>query len=220
LGISKAQQLIDKVNSENKLKKIFVCQHIHVDKLMFGDNFVFTPHTVEGDSFNFVPHYNPIVADPNLEKKKRYLASFMGDFGTNSIRRRLENLHCDSIPIKNTSGWFFLKNERDQEKLKSEYISYLTNSTYSFCPQGTGPSSLRLFESLSAGSIPVIFNNLKLPDNLKKFIIKVDIKSISKDWLESKEILDIKEMVDLYQSDYSNQSLMKSIYNFFGEKYV
>lgn len=220
LGLAKAQQLIDQANYESKDKKIFVCQHIHVNKLKFGNNFVFTPHTVETDSFQFIPHYNPINVEPNFDSLKKYLASFIGDFGTNGIRKRLEKLRSDSILIKNTSGWFFLKGQKDQDKLKEEYIKCLQNSSYSFCPQGTGPSSLRLFESLSVGSVPIIFNNLKLPTDLKKFIVKADINTISQDWIESIKKTDVKEMVDLYQSSYSNQNLAKSIYNFFGEKYV
>lgn len=217
-GLSSAQSLINKVNAENKSKKIFVCQHILVNKLNFGDNFVFTPHTVTTDSFNFIPHYNPIVAEPNFKNCKRYLASFVGDFGTNSIRKKIVNLKDKDILIKNTSGWFFLKSNKDQDTLKSEYIDCLQNSVYSLCPQGTGPSSLRLFESLSVGSLPIIFNNLKLPDDLKKFITKADINTISKGWIESINKPNCMEMVDCYQSGYSNSNLMKSIYNFFGEK--
>lgn len=47
-----------------------------------------------------------------------------------------------------------------------EYKKILGESTFSLCPSGSGPNSIRLWESLGALSIPVVFSdNLRLPGN-------------------------------------------------------
>ena len=59
---------------------------------------------------------------------------------------------------------FQIKYDRDSE----EYKSILSESTFSLCPSGSGPNSIRLWESLGALSIPVIFSdNLRLPGDQK-----------------------------------------------------
>ena len=45
-----------------------------------------------------------------------------------------------------------------------EYKNILAESIFSLCPSGTGPSSIRIWESMSYGSIPVILaDTLILP---------------------------------------------------------
>jgi hypothetical protein len=69
---------------------------------------------------------------------------------------------------------------------------------------------------MSVGSIPIIFNNLKLPEYAKKIIKKLDIDEFIKnpslyidlntEWEEKS-----KNIYDLYWSSLSNQNLYKSI---------
>lgn len=55
--------------------------------------------------------------------------------------------------------------ERQQHDIDSrEYAEILQNSVFSLCPSGSGPNSIRLWESLGFGCIPVILaDSLHLP---------------------------------------------------------
>ena len=54
-----------------------------------------------------------------------------------------------------------LQEEEDKAK---EFRDLLSDSTFSLCPSGTGPNSIRIWESIAAGTIPVIIaDGLKLP---------------------------------------------------------
>jgi len=218
VGVIKTQQIINDINTKYNFKKIYVCQHISVNRLYFGDNYVFTPHTTSDDGNICIPHYNPSYNTKIHYKNNEYLCSFMGDFSTHEIRKQLIKFN-NFLPIIDTNGWFFYKNEEEKQNLNKKYKHFLQNSYFSFCPQGTGPSSLRLYESISAGSFPIIFNNLKIPNKLEKFVIRCDIQQISKKFLEDlrtkyDEKLR-KEMIDIYWEHYSNKNLYKSINYYF-----
>tara|TARA_Y100000766_G_scaffold279221_1_gene287104 strand:- start:3295 stop:7044 length:3750 start_codon:yes stop_codon:yes gene_type:complete len=52
----------------------------------------------------------------------------------------------------------------EEQKNAIEYINVLQSSKFSLCPSGTGPNSIRLWESIEYGSIPVILaDTLDLP---------------------------------------------------------
>jgi hypothetical protein len=54
--------------------------------------------------------------------------------------------------------------EEDLIRMKTErYNAVLSNSVFSLCPSGAGVNTLRLWESLAFGSIPVIFDKLWIP---------------------------------------------------------
>jgi hypothetical protein len=56
--------------------------------------------------------------------------------------------------------------ETDSEVLDSrayEYREVLSRSIFSLCPGGTGPNTLRLWESIGAGAIPVVLSDTYLP---------------------------------------------------------
>ncbi|KAJ1626083.1 hypothetical protein T492DRAFT_219106 [Pavlovales sp. CCMP2436] len=50
-----------------------------------------------------------------------------------------------------------------REAMGGDYVSVLLNSSFGFAPGGAGPYSYRLMEVLSAGSIPVVPDDLLLP---------------------------------------------------------
>lgn len=180
LGIDQTQSMIDEINRVHPQEKFFVCQHIFVNRLNFGESKVFTPHTCDSDRYYFIPHYNPIYdSKPEVTEfdDRTYTFSFMGDFQTNEARQVLSRLHSKSTPIIPTGKWFFSHEEDKQKELKKLYLNYLRNTKYSLCPPGTGPSTLRLFESMSVGSIPIVFNDIKIPRELNGLIIKTDIDS-------------------------------------------
>jgi len=97
----------------------------------------------------------------------------------NIIRKDiLEMKHPTNTKIKHTGNWHFdnivySHKQNIKEELNSdtkflneieEYNEILLNSRYSLCPSGTGPNSIRLWESLATGSIPILLSdNLELP---------------------------------------------------------
>ena len=108
--------------------------------------------------------------------EKRYLASFVGAYMAHylsDIRLKLQifsNLPDFCIEIKNQ--WHFNEVvyehqvsgkslDHDEEKAHEivHYNQVLSDSIFSLCPSGAGPNSLRLWESLAIGSIPVILSD-------------------------------------------------------------
>jgi hypothetical protein len=57
-------------------------------------------------------------------------------------------------------------NENDETKKRTNiYNDILIKSRYSLCPSGSGPNSIRFWESLAVGSIPVLLaDTLDLPE--------------------------------------------------------
>ena len=218
-GIQETQNLINRINDGYPGKKFFVCQHILVNQLEFGDNFVFTPHTTAQDNYHFIPHYNPAYETPPAripltERVNKF--SFVGDYNTNPLREEIGRINSPYILSQPTGRWFFSHDESTQKTLKSKYKEILENTQFPLCPQGTGPSTLRFFESLSTGGIPVLFNDLKIPEGLEKLVVRSTIESLrSGDILSEIENLSLeeisKEIYDLYWSEYSNQNLGNSI---------
>ena len=221
-GIDRTQRIIDEIERENSSMKFYVCQHIQVGLLNFGENIVFTPHTVESDRYNFIPHYNPVYSiRPSAIKQtheRPWDFSFVGDFNTNSIRSRIGRASIKNCIVEPTGKWFFSHDSRTQANLKKRYVSVLEDTKFPLCPEGTGPSTLRLFETFSSGGFPVIFNDIKLPIDLKKFICKTTIESLEngtailecKNFDESQQ----QELLDLYWEKYSNNNLSRSIIDF------
>lgn len=106
-------------------------------------------------------------------KQKKYLASFIGTYADHyisDVRARLfKQPFSKDIYVKKTQRWHFEANVYDQqlrglEQTQSEqerqdllhYNQVLSDSVFSLCPAGAGPNTLRLWESLAVGAIPVI----------------------------------------------------------------
>lgn len=108
-------------------------------------------------------------------KERDFLFSFIGahmKHYINPIRKKLLSWHTsEKYVIQNTKMWHFEKNVYqeqvsgiklsssdllEQDKRTLEYNRTLVNSTFSLCPVGAGPNTIRLWESICVGSIPVI----------------------------------------------------------------
>lgn len=119
---------------------------------------------------------NPI--DP---AERRILASFVGahmEFYLKEDRLRLkelgETLSREDVVIEVTSEWHFQKQvyrqqltgdalrhdeQRRLEESTRAYNELLSDSKFSFCPVGSGPNTLRLWESIAIGTVPVLFED-------------------------------------------------------------
>lgn len=128
------------------------------------------------------------IAKPNETKK--YLASFIGahfDHYVSKIRKDLKRLsEEEGFYIEIKDKWHFedvvYKHQKEGLPLAKTYeiddsvISYnkiLCDSIFSLCPSGAGPNSLRFWESLAVGSIPVLLGivpalpSVGFPDKIK-----------------------------------------------------
>lgn len=148
-----------------KLKGGFtVCQHIRFEKIIpilkrIGIDTLFTPHVPKGKKYSGItvlpfPHFPKHAPQP--AQYKDILYSFIG-FNSHPTRKKLFSIqHPDNTLIKERKIWHFYSNE---EAKKLEYLDILARSRFSICPRGTGASTLRFWESLTAGAIPVTISD-------------------------------------------------------------
>lgn len=122
-----------------------------------------------------------------LNCKRKYLYSFMGGVQTNyisTVRNDIFNKlkKISNVFIENTGEWHFNKvvyshkqnnnhelNIDDNHKRNTRlYNKLLLNSRYSLCPSGSGPNSIRFWESLACGAIPILLaDTLELPHGIE-----------------------------------------------------
>tara|TARA_R110002020_G_scaffold72542_5_gene186648 strand:+ start:5346 stop:6152 length:807 start_codon:yes stop_codon:yes gene_type:complete len=213
-GVKNTQNIINDVcEAHNKEKLIFVCQHIQVCNLYFHDNLVFTPHATMFDSYIPIPHYS---CNYDLEyskpwEEREYDFSFMGDYNTHATRNKVYNLLKGKPKtfFVDTKNWHFYSDKKTQAINKKNYIELLGNTKYSLCPRGTGPSTIRIWESMAMGSSPIIFSDyLKMPLELylnNKLWFKVSEKC------DSINVDHERYNNDQYWDLFSNEQLYKSI---------
>jgi hypothetical protein len=91
------------------------------------------------------------------------LASFVG-FDSHPVRRELARLHNGQDVIVHNSaqrphiGRVTVKSTLDQEEVRT-FASLLQRSRFAFVPRGDALFSYRLFETMAAGAVPVIFSD-------------------------------------------------------------
>lgn len=119
------------------------------------------PRDVRNIHFNFVGAYDPAI----------YLTP---------VRQWILNLpRSDDYVIKQRSQWHYetavyaqhIDQKPDQAKANemeelnaAEYDTLLSRSIFTLCPSGSGPNSIRFWEALLFGSIPVLLSDsLRLP---------------------------------------------------------
>ena len=169
-----------------KIKKISggfsICQHVRYKEILpilhdVGIDTLFAPHVAEDHGGIRVlpfPHYavNGTLQNP----QKDIFYSFIGldstsligsnlrreifnmDHPVNSVIKERRQWHWDRKPIPGKS----IQEREKQEKL--EYQDVLARSRFSLCPRGYGPSTIRFWESLMAGAIPVLLADaMRLP---------------------------------------------------------
>ena len=137
-----------------------------------------------------------------LECERELLYSFIGAYNPNIyISKVRENLYSMNHPsntiVENSNGWFYenvvyskKQNSKGEYETTDEYDNntekynkVLLNSRYSLCPSGSGPNTIRFWESLGCGAIPVLLSNtLELPENKlwDEAIVRVDEKDFKK----------------------------------------
>lgn len=156
------------------------------------------------------PLYAANIEDPNrntffqnkdmLTISRKYLYSFQGAYNPRcyltDIRKNIFNMkHPDNCFIKNIGGWHYenvvysnkqniygeLNESQNSSERTNQYNQLLLDSRYSLCPSGSGPNSIRFWESLAVGSIPILLaDTLELPAHelWDKAIIRISEKKL------------------------------------------
>jgi hypothetical protein len=145
----------------------------------------------QGGIFDINKKYNnylplPLITKKKLKKEgkeKVFLASFSGRH-THGIRKKVEKIlqHNEDIKITNLDS---MNSEFTDEQFNS-YKDLISESYFSLCPRGYGPTSFRLYESISLGTVPIyISDDFFLPfkelidwENLAVLIKPREIKKI------------------------------------------
>lgn len=125
----------------------------------------------------------PDPADPH--RPRRWLANFIGAHDPKvyltDVRAQIfaDADTSDDLLIIRREAWHFERAVYEQQvgsktpeqarlaaeaKARDEYLAAIRESTFTLCPSGSGPNSIRIFESLALASIPVILTRtLALP---------------------------------------------------------
>lgn len=210
--------LIDAYYNNYNSDYFTVVQHIKYKVLFSIFNklcikYVFTSHYTEADNQTALeygiklypfPLYAVVKKDTRKGtiREKTYLASFIGNYTKiylSNIRKKIleEFSNYSDCYVKKRDYWHYEKmvynNDETCNKLYTEeYKDILEKSIFSLCPSGAGPNSIRLWESLSFGSIPVILaDEFVLPE-----IKGVDWDKIVIRWKEER----IGELYDYLKS--------------------
>ena len=136
-----------------------------------------------------------------MEIERPYLYSFIGTYNQriyiSDIRKQIFDMkHATNTLVESTAQWHFEKivYGSEQTALGKEaatdanregtqrYNDTLLKSRYSLCPSGSGPSSIRIWESLAIGAIPVILaDTVDLPSHRlwSKAVVQIEEKKFS-----------------------------------------
>lgn len=208
--VKTAQSYVNKYKNDDV---IFVCQHIKGGQLNFENSLFFFTHSNKNDPSFSIPHYSKNVTERIDVSKKKELFSFVGNLNTHSIRKKLNDLYPNKV-IK-SNEWF------DKNNL-SLFKERTKNSYFGLCPRGIGIGTVRLWETMGSGTIPVIISDdyEKPLENIidwDEFSVTIKEKDVEKteEILKSYSIEDIEKMtnkaIEIYDTYFSNENLHKSI---------
>ena len=206
-GVSATQALIDRFLDYCPLSSIpiFICQHISVRSLRWGRSIVFSPHATINSRLLPIAHFSVNYATSFTPITQRTIScSFMGSLDTHPIRRTILD-KIRGIPRAftcDTGMWFF---SNPSTSYVEQYKAILQSSIISVCPLGTGPGSVRLWEALSSGSIPLIVSeNLMLPYPIHDKVVIISTNKIDDLEGEISRILAMSpvQLVDYQQNLY------------------
>ena len=133
-------------------------------------------------AFAYLHSPNPYIQDIHKQDiEKRWLYSFVGSM-SNSCRRPIVRLKDERGYVKDTSDFNVWNTDSSELQIRGQsYASILGESEFVLCPRGIGTSSIRLFETMEAGRVPVIISDDWVPpDDVDwSFAIKIEERRIS-----------------------------------------
>jgi len=132
-------------------------------------------------------YFHPNSAEPRIglltwpRSGPRYLWSFMGSVHTHSIRSKLLKLQDPEAYTLDTSA-VSQANLRgntsagERRSFLASYVHTFQESSFVVAPRGIGSSSMRIFEAMRAGRVPVILSDAWVPPpfvNWKKCSLRI-----------------------------------------------
>lgn len=102
----------------------------------------------------FIPYY----LQGSYDFRRTQRITFRGHRTTWQNRHRMQ---VSGVQLTWIDWW--KTDPAQRPKLMDAYISEMQNSVFSLCPRGNGPSSMRLFESMLLGAIPVRLDDWTRP---------------------------------------------------------
>ena len=134
--------------------------------------------------FPLYPVQFPRLEDRNFDRERKYLYSFIGARANQWYLARTRDWIIDQLGgdqralVVARDKWHYNRTVYDfqthkrldadptveNEARAREFKDVLRDSLFSLCPSGTGPNSIRLWESIAVGAIPVVLaDGLRLP---------------------------------------------------------
>jgi len=191
-----------------KLIPLFKALNITV---LYTPHKVINQDEIDGIKIKPCPLYAVNFEDPDRNEifkgkdfttvERKYLYSFQGAWDPaylTNIRLQIFNIKSlNNIFIKNIGTWHFnemvysANQNKDKQVVcsdkfkqdKKDYNKLLLDSRYSLCPSGSGPNSIRLWESLAVGAIPIVLaDTLELPKHAlwEKAVLRIKEKDLYK----------------------------------------
>jgi hypothetical protein len=116
-------------------------------------------------------HYlaNSAVTCCDRPSRPRYLYSFAGDINTHPVRRRLPALHCPPTGHIRATPAKWPTDAGEREAFRRTYFDDILSAKFVLCPRGRGTSSVRLFETMALGRVPVIISDQWIPPHGPKW---------------------------------------------------
>jgi hypothetical protein len=106
---------------------------------------------------------NPYVDFRPPQDAYPYLANFIGSMATHPVRDELRKLPGDRFLIEDTSSFAhritFAGHADERHPFWSHYADGLASAPFALCPRGIGTGSVRLFEAMKMGRVPVILSD-------------------------------------------------------------
>lgn len=96
----------------------------------------------------------------------KWLFSFAGNLANAPVREELGQIRDDRGCIMDTSahpGNGYGQSSATYLAFRDMYVELIRDSTFVICPRGRGPASLRLYETMRAGRVPVILADEWVP---------------------------------------------------------
>lgn len=125
-------------------------------------------------------HITPFNFDCIPAEKRDILFSFIGSSATHPVRKHLLALHHQDAVIQDSWAkgelpWWG-RGDKIQQDYKQNYREVVMRTRFALCPRGVSAASIRLFEVMEAGCVPVIISDaLILPrgPRWEDFILRV-----------------------------------------------
>jgi len=117
-------------------------------------------HSSKDLLFSFV---GTAANDFYLSESRNWIFKHLQGNPTGFVCKRDSWHYADVVYSKQIGKAASAENQCNEEDKEKEFRDLLSRSIFSLCPSGTGPNSIRLWESLGAGAIPVILADTYQP---------------------------------------------------------